>query len=285
MIKLLKPIAHCYGVINAINLAKRVASEYKDKNIYVFGLLVHNEEVTKELDSYGIKTIDLTNKNPLEVLKKFTNRDIVIFTAHGHPDVYEDILSIKGVTYFDATCPKVKECFNAIRNSKETIYIGKRNHPEANAALTQNDNVLFYDINEKFDYSKVKTDNPLIINQTTLSFLELEDIHREIKDNIKNPNIIDEICDATLLRQKAINELGDDIDTIIIVGSKKSSNTMKLYEVAKKKHLNKAIYLLENIEDCKKIDIKYKNAVIASGTSTPLNTINQIKEYLEERNK
>ena len=174
---------------------------------------------------------------------------------------------------------------NAIRNSKETIYIGKRNHPEANAALTQNDNVLFYDINEKFDYSKVKTDNPLIINQTTLSFLELEDIHKEIKENIKNPNIVDEICDATLLRQKAINELEDDIDTIIIVGSKKSSNTMKLYEVAKKKHHNKAIYLFENIDDCKKLNIKYKNAVIASGTSTPLNTINQIKEYLESRNK
>ena len=275
MIKLLKPIAHCYGVINAINLAKKVANDYKDKNIYVFGLLVHNEEVTKELDSYGIKTIDLTNKNPLEVLKKFTSRDIVIFTAHGHPDVYEDILLIRGVTYFDASCPKVKECFNAIRGSKETIYIGKR----------KNDNVLFYDINEKFDYTQVKTDNPLIINQTTLSFLELEDIHQEIKDNIKNPNIVDEICDATLLRQKAINELGDDIDTIIIVGSKKSSNTMKLYEVAKKKHLNKAIYLFENIDDCKKLSIKYKNAVIASGTSTPLNTINQIKEYLESRNK
>ena len=165
MITLLKPIGHCFGVLKAIEIAKETKEKYKDKNIYVFGLLVHNEEVTKELDSYGIKTIDLTNKNPLEVLKKFNSRDIVIFTAHGHPDVFEDILSIRGVTYFDATCPKVKECFNAIRNSKETIYIGKRNHPEANAALTQNDNVLFYDINEKFDYSKVKTDNPLSIKQ------------------------------------------------------------------------------------------------------------------------
>ena len=167
MIKLLKPIAHCYGVINAINLAKKVADEHIDKNIYVFGLLVHNEEVTKELDSYGIRTIDLTNKNPLEVLKRFTSHDIVIFTAHGHPDVFEDVLSIKGVTYYDATCPKVKECFNAIRNSKETIYIGKRNHPDANADFRLNYNVLFYDINEKLDYNQVKTVNPLIINQTT----------------------------------------------------------------------------------------------------------------------
>lgn len=285
MVKLLKPIAHCYGVINAIELAKKVANENKNKNIYVFGLLVHNEEVTKELENYNIKTIDLTNKDPIEELNKFTNKDIVIFTAHGHPSRYEDILNSRCVTYFDSTCPRVKDCFNAIKEAKETIYIGKKNHPEANAALTMNDNVLFYDINDHFDYSLVKTDNPLVINQTTLSFLELHDIHEEIRNNVKNPNIIDEICNATLLRQKAINELGEDTDTIIIVGSKKSSNTMKLYEVAKNRHPDKGIYLIENIEQCKNLDIKYNNAVIASGTSTPMNTINQIKEYLEERNK
>ena len=283
MIKLLKPIAHCYGVINAINLAKRIANEHKDKNIYVFGLLVHNDEVTKDLLDLGIKTIDLTNKNPLEELNRFDKDDIVIFTAHGHPDIYETILKDKGVTYFDATCPKVKECFNIIRNAKETIYIGKKNHPEANAALTMNDNVHFYDIHEKFDYSEVKTNDPLIINQTTLSFLELKDIHQEIRENIKNPNIVDEICDATLLRQKAINELDDSVDTIFIVGSKKSSNTMKLYEVAKNRHPNKRVYLLENIEDVKRLDVIFNNAVIASGTSTPLSTINQIKEYLERK--
>ena len=281
MIKLLKPIAHCYGVINAINLAKRIANEHKDKNIYVFGLLVHNDEVTKDLLDLGIKTIDLTNKDPLEELKRFNKDDIVIFTAHGHPDIYESILRDKGVTYYDATCPKVKECFNIIRNAKETIYIGKKNHPEANAALTMNNNVHFYDIHEKFDYAAIKTDNPLIINQTTLSFLELKDIHSEIKEHIKDANIVDEICDATLLRQKAINELEDDIDTIIIVGSKKSSNTLKLFEVAKSRHPQKRVYLLENIEDLKRDNVIFNNAVIASGTSTPLNTINQIKEYLE----
>ena len=283
MIKLLKPIAHCYGVINAINLAKKVANENKDKNIYVFGLLVHNDEVTKDLLGLGIKTIDLTAKDPVEELNKFNKNDIVIFTAHGHPDIYEEILNNRGVTYYDATCPKVKECFNIIKGAKETIYIGKKNHPEANAALTMNDNVRFYDIHERFNYETVKTDSPLIINQTTLSFLELKDIHQEIKVNIKNPNIVDEICDATLLRQKAINELDDDIDTIIIVGSKKSSNTMKLYEVAKSRHPNKNIYLFENINDCKNSNIRYTNAVIASGTSTPLSTINQIKEYLENK--
>ena len=283
MIKLLKPIAHCYGVINAINLARRIAKEHQGQNIYVFGLLVHNDEVTKDLLDLGIKTIDLTNKDPYQELAKFDKNDIVIFTAHGHPDDYEKVLNKRGVTYFDATCPKVKECFKAIKAAKETIYIGKKNHPEANAALTMNNNVHFYDINEKFDYAQVKSQTPLVINQTTLSFLELKDIHQEVKENIKSPQIIDEICDATLLRQKAITELSEDVDTIIIVGSKKSSNTMKLYQVALNSHPNKQVCLFESVMDAKKAKIKFNNAVIASGTSTPLNTINEIKEYLERK--
>ena len=125
----------------------------------------------------------------------------------------------------------------------------------------------------------------LPFNQTTLSFLELESIHREIKEHISGANIIDEICDATLLRQKAINELGDDVDTIIIVGSKKSSNTMKLYEVATSRHPNKHIYLFENVEDAKKADVDFDNAVITSGTSTPLITIKQIANYFEDKYK
>ena len=284
MITLLKPIAHCYGVINAIELAKRVAANHKDKNINILGLLVHNEEVTKDLLNIGIKTIDITGKNILDILNSFNGEDIVIFTAHGHPEQYEQILKDKGVTYYDATCPRVKECFSHIKSSKETIYIGKKNHPEANAALTMNDHVLFYDINEKFDYSQVKTSDPLIINQTTLSFLELEDIHQEIKQNIPQARIEDEICDATLLRQKAILGLTDDVDTILIVGSRKSSNTMKLFEVATSAHQDKKVYLVSGLDELKKMDIPFNNLVIASGTSTPYQTIARIKEYLENKN-
>ena len=283
MITLLKPIAHCYGVINAIELAKKVAANHKDKNIYILGLLVHNEEVTKDLLNIGIKTIDITGKNILGILNSFTSEDIVIFTAHGHPEQYEQILKEKGITYYDATCPKVKECFNHIKNSKETIYIGKKNHPEANAALTMNDRVLFYDIHEKFDYSQVKTNDPLVINQTTLSFLELEEIHQEIKQNIPHARIEDEICDATLLRQKAILGLEEGVDTILIVGSRKSSNTMKLFEVATSAHQNKKVYLVSDLDELKKLNISFNNLVIASGTSTPLNTIKQIKEYLKNK--
>lgn len=281
MVTLLKPIGHCFGVIKAIELAREVANKYKNKNIYVFGLLVHNEEVTKYLEGLGIKTVDTSSNNPIDLLNNFTKDDIVIFTAHGHPLEYEQILNTRGVLFFDATCSKVKECFKQIKEAEEVIYIGKNNHPETNAALTMNKNAYLYDIHNGFDYSLVKTTHPLVINQTTLSFIELETIHNEIKNKLPNAIFAEEICNATLLRQKAINELDKSVDTLIIVGSKKSSNTMKLFDIAKAKHPDKQILLVNNVDELKEYRISFKNAVIASGTSTSIETINKVKEYLE----
>ena len=281
MITLLKPIGHCFGVLKAIEIAKETKEKYQDKNIYVFGLLVHNEEVVKELEASGIKTIEMNEDNALELLDKFNKDDVVIFTAHGHPQAYEDILKKNEVTFVDATCKKVKDCFNVIKDADEVIYIGKSHHPETVAALTMNKNAHLYDIKDGFDYGVLHSDHPLVINQTTLSFLELEHIHEEIKKHLPHAHFYDEICDATLLRQIAIQKLDDSVDTIIIVGSNKSSNTMKLYDIATKIHLNKQILLVNNVDELKDKKFKYHNVVIASGTSTSIATINKVKDYLE----
>lgn len=280
MVTLLKPIGHCFGVLKAIEIAKETKKKNLDKNVYVFGLLVHNEEVVKELDKLGIKTIEMNEDNAIELLNKFTSNDVVIFTAHGHPLIYEEILKKNNVTYVDATCSKVKNCFNIIKEAKEVIYIGKSHHPETVAALTMNNNAHLYDVSSGLNYALVKSDNPLVINQTTLSFLELETIHQDIKNKLPHARFNEEICNATLLRQKAINELNDDVDTIIIVGSKKSSNTMKLYEIAKSVHPNKQIILVNNVDELKEHHLSFKNVVIASGTSTSIATIDKIKDYL-----
>lgn len=284
MITLLKPIGHCFGVLKAIEIAKETKEKYKDKNIYVFGLLVHNEEVVKALEENNIKTIEMNEDNVFELLNKFTKDDVVIFTAHGHPQAYEEVLIKNGVTFVDATCKKVKDCFNVIKEADEVIYIGKSHHPETVAALTMNKNAHLYDIKDGFDYRGLKTDNPLVINQTTLSFLELSKIHQDIKNNLPRAFIFDEICNATLLRQQAVKELKDDIDTILVVGSKKSSNTMKLFEIATKEHPNKQSILVGSLEELKPLNLKFRNAVIVSGTSTPYETIATIKEYLETLN-
>ena len=281
MITLLKPIGHCFGVLKAIEIAKETRKKYVDKNIYVFGLLVHNEEVVKELENNSIKTVMMNEDNAIDVLNKFTSNDVVIFTAHGHPEIYEDILKKNNVTYVDATCKKVKDCFTAIKEAKEVIYIGKNHHPETVAALTMNKNAHLYDISSgSFNYDNLKTNSPLVINQTTLSFLELDAIHKEIKNKLPNAIFHDEICDATLLRHKAIKDIKDDVDTILIVGSNKSSNTMKLFDLAKSLHKNKQVVLVSSLGELKKNNIICHNVVIASGTSTPIKTILEIKDYL-----
>ena len=282
MITLLKPIGHCFGVLKAIEIAKETKEKFKDKNIYVFGLLVHNEEVVKDLEEHDIKTIEMNEDNAIELLSRFTSDDVIIFTAHGHPQVYEEILKRNGVAYVDATCNKVKDCFNVIKEADEVIYIGKSHHPETVAALTMNKNAYLYDINKGFDYSLLKSNNPLVINQTTLSFLELEHIHEEIKKNVPNARFYNEICDATLLRQIALQKLDSTIDTIIIVGSQKSSNTLKLNSIALKVHPDKQIIMVKDVNELKERKLAYNNVVIASGTSTPYQTIVKIKECLEE---
>ena len=281
-ISLLKPIGHCFGVLKAIEIAKKTKEQYLDKNVYVFGLLVHNEEVVKELDKLGIKTIEMNEETATRLLNKFTSNDVVIFTAHGHPQAYEDILKKNNVTYIDATCFKVKDCFNVIKEADEVIYIGKNHHPETVAALTMNKNTHLYDISSGLNFNELKTDHPLVINQTTLSFLELGNIHQEIKNKLPHAIFYDEICDATLLRQRAIMKIGDDIDTIVIVGSKRSSNTMKLYDIAKSSHPNKQTILVNNVDELKQYQLG-KNIVVASGTSTSIKTIEIIKDYASSK--
>ena len=278
-VTLLKPIGHCFGVLKAIEIAKETKEKYKDKNVYVFGLLVHNEEVVKELDNYGIKTIEMNEDNALDLLNQFNKNDVVIFTAHGHPEAYENVLKNNDVTFVDATCKRVKDCFKVIKSAEEVIYIGKSHHPETVAALTMNKNTHLYDVSSGLIFNELKTDHPLVINQTTLSFLELGNIHQEIKNKLPHAIFYDEICDATLLRQRAIMKIDDDIDTIVIVGSKRSSNTMKLYEIAKSSHPNKQTILVNNVDELKQYQLG-KNIVVASGTSTSFETINRIKNYL-----
>ena len=282
-VKVLKPIGYCFGVVNAISLALKVKNEFKDKNVKVLGYLVHNEEVVEYLNSKGIISIDTTNKNKEELINSFVKDDIIIFTAHGHEEYLENLLNERGIKYFDATCERVKKNIEVIKtnSTRSIIYIGKKFHPETESALSYSKNVYLYDIKEGIDYSKIKQNNPIVINQTTLSFLEIENIHKDILKNLPNAIIEDEICDATRVRQQQIKEIEKIYDLIVVVGSNKSSNTEQLYKIAKTHHKDSLVLKVNNYKELEKEDLsKCKRSLITSGTSTPLETIENIKEYL-----
>ena len=112
---IVKPCGYCLGVNNAIDLSLKVKKKYPSKNVYIFGMLVHNNVVTDMLQKEGIITLDTTTCSKKKRLQEFTSEDIVIFTAHGHNEEYEAILKKNNVLYFDSTCPIVKKNISLIK--------------------------------------------------------------------------------------------------------------------------------------------------------------------------
>lgn len=283
-IDIIQPSGYCFGVMNAINEAIKIKENYPFNNVYVLGELVHNEDVISFLNNHDIHTL-VVNNNEEEILKNLNTNDILIFSAHGHNEKLDELLKNKKITFFDTTCKNVRKNLDLIKENidKGIIYIGKENHAETKAAISISNKVILYDLDKGLDFSKITFKEPIIINQTTLSYLELNNIHKEILENIPKANIIDEICPVTRIRQENIINLKKDYDLLIIIGSKTSSNTNKLYELALKYHQNKKVLMIGSKKELFKLDLSnYQHVAIFSGTSTPNEIINEVKQYLEE---
>lgn len=280
-VEMLYPQGYCAGVKNAIAIAKESSEKYKGSPIFVMGYLVHNKEVINSLEQYGVKTLYAPDGNYEEMIKGLPDNSVIIFPAHGHEEKYDQIASQKNLIILDAVCPKVKQneniIKNEIKNNHQVIYIGIGNHPETTASLSINGNVILFDINKEFNYSLVRDKQPLVVNQTTLNYLELDKIHAEIKTRIPEARFQNEICNSTRKRQETITNLPIDVDMIVIVGDLASSNTNRLLEIAKSSHPNATSVLVSNVGQLnKEIIVNKKHIVISSGASTPIETINMI---------
>lgn len=279
------PRGYCVGVVKAISMAME-AKECNPKSIvYIFGELVHNEEVIRNLSLSGIVTLrsDLPYQNTLKSLPKGS---IVVFTAHGHPQDVEDYAREIGLIIIDATCQRVKENLNIAKKTlsekREIIYIGKAMHPETIAMTSLSQSIHLFESEKFFDYRCIKDKTPLVLNQTTLSFLDLKEIHTAIRSHYPNAIIMNEICDATKLRQESIYKLPDEIDLIYVVGGSHSSNTEKLFEISQKRYPNSKVLRILNMNDIKQNDLKgHYNVAVISGASTPMSTTNKIVEFLK----
>ena len=281
-VEMIYPQGYCAGVKNAISVAKQSKNQYPDKNIFILGNLVHNQIVIKALEKMGISTIPGDFENALNSLPA---NSVVIFPAHGHDEKYDQIAKDKGLIILDAVCFKVKQNAAIIKDyvskGHQVIYIGIDKHPETVACLSIDKNVRLYDINKEFDFSQITDDAPLVINQTTLNILEIAHIHDAIKSHFNNAIIQNEICNSTRKRQEAIVNLPDDVDLIVIVGDKASSNTNRLLEIAKASHPKAESYLVSNVGELDKNTVINKNHIaISSGASTPTETINMVYEEI-----
>lgn len=276
-ITILEPRGYCAGVNQAIEMALTARKNHPLLMVNVLGMLVHNSYVIAFLKQHDIGLIKNIHEAP--------NGSAIIFTAHGHENKDEQIAKEKNLVIYDAICPLVKKNLATIAKEKENhhqvIYIGYPSHPETLAAISSNTNVYLYSIGQTFDYDVISDASPLIINQTTLNILSLENIHQDIKNHLPKARLQDEICRATRNRQEALLQIEEDVDAIIVVGSEKSSNAKRLYEIAQSVHPQVDAFLIESATELPKEILKTKrHIVISSSASAPLSLIEEISNEL-----
>ena len=270
----------CFGVRNAVN---NTIDELKnDKKIYCLGELVHNKQVTDELKTKGVIFI-----NRIEEAKGKT-----IIRAHGVPlNVYEKAKKMK-IELKDLTCPKVLAIHKlAIKYKNEDYYIflvGQKEHPEVigtisfcgdNCSIIENTEDIEKEI-EKYKKSNLK--RAVILAQTTISSIVFNNIVDKIKEYIENIEIKNTICTATKIRQKETENIAKQVDCMVIIGGKHSSNTTKLYDIAKKNCKN--VIFVENKNDLEIEKIRqWEDIGIMAGASTPEKSIKEIVDILRKK--
>lgn len=283
---MIEPIGYCFGVKRAIEMAKKARKDYPNEKVTILGMLAHNHHVMQELESDNIFCEPVINLNYEEALKRI-NEGIVIFTAHGHHPKLEDIALSKKLKIIDATCPFVTKTFQeilkAFKSHREIIYIGKNNHPESYAALSIAPAIAFYDISNHQLSKSIIGDNPIVFNQTTLSYYELKNIHQRILKKYKHATIQDEICSTSRLRQQGIDHIDKDTSLIYIIGDNLSNNTESLYQIAKEKYPSCDVYKISSSSDITYEQLINKGKVaLLSGASTPYRIVQEIFDYLSK---
>lgn len=271
-----KTAGFCYGVRNAVSKAEEKVRQYKQ--ISCLGELVHNGEVIKKLEKLGMNIVEnIENAN-----KK------VIIRAHGIAKEIYDKAKKLNIELFDFTCPSVLKIHKIAEEYAEQGYfiflIGGKTHPECLGTISFcGENSCILENQEEIDdaIKKLKDSNLnklFIIVQTTFNLENFNAIISKINNKISDQfeiKVKNTICDATKIRQDETFEISQKNECMIIIGGKNSSNTKKLYEIAKANCDN--TYLIETKDELDLNTIKRFNSVgIMAGASTPDESINDV---------
>ncbi|MDC0167981.1 4-hydroxy-3-methylbut-2-enyl diphosphate reductase [bacterium] len=269
-ILLASPRGFCAGVDRAIEIVKKSIDKYGSP-VYVRHEIVHNKHVVDSLKKIGAIFVE-----ELEEIKDKTRP--VIFSAHGVPKSVPKEASDLNMTYVDATCPLVskvhREAENLHKNGSHILLIGHKNHPEVVGTMGQlpNESIdLIESVEDAEKYSKKNGSKLAYITQTTLSVDDTREIINVLKrkfPEINEPKKED-ICYATTNRQSAVKKIAQNCDMFFVIGSRNSSNSVRLVEVAKNNGCDKS----ELIHSESKVPVdKIANCTtigISSGASAP----------------
>ncbi len=274
------PRGFCAGVVRAIETVKNTLRQYSSP-VYVLHEIVHNKHVILELEKSGAVFV--------EELTDIPTGEICIFSAHGVSIVVEEQANNLGLRTVDASCPLVTSIHRIVEKyhsrNYDIIIIGHHNHPEVEGTSGRADSNVHIVANEKEAHALYlkKPERCAYVTQTTLSQDDIDSIRKVLISRF--PAILSSksnICYATQNRQDAVKRLAKVTDIILVVGSKNSSNSNRLKEVAIRTGTN--AYLIDDMNDIDPMWFNNKNRIgITAGASAPERLVEGVVEWIRNR--
>ncbi|TCK04624.1 4-hydroxy-3-methylbut-2-enyl diphosphate reductase [Phorcysia thermohydrogeniphila] len=272
-IRVAKSAGFCWGVKRAVNIAVEAAKKGKGK-AYCLGELIHNKREIERLKALGMDFV--------EDMEALETGNTVIIRSHGVAPQVFNYLKEKGLEIVDATCPFVKEIHDKVTKLEKEGYpvliLGNPKHPEVRGIAGHIKDPIIVNSLEELEelpqFSKLG-----VVCQTTLNMDFFRKAVSLLALKAKELKVYNTICKATTVRQKETRELASQVDVMLIVGGKNSSNTTKLYQISKS--VNERSYHIESKEEIDPSWFEGAEVVgVTAGASTPQWVIDEVVDYL-----
>jgi 4-hydroxy-3-methylbut-2-enyl diphosphate reductase len=275
---LAKTAGFCFGVKRAVDT---VYEQVNKGNVYTYGPIIHNEEVVRDLESKGVRII--ADEQELQQIKEGT----VVIRSHGVERRVYELIEQNGLELVDATCPFVKKIHNIVdkdsTEGRQIVIIGNENHPEVMGIVGWcNNSPIVLETEQSVENLCISTDTPIsLVSQTTFNHNKFNSIVEIFKNKGYNISVYNTICNATEERQREAASIAKQVDAMIVIGGKHSSNTQKLYDISKKECGN--TYYIQTLVD---LDLAAFESVgrvgITAGASTPNQIIKEVHGSMAE---
>ncbi len=276
-VEVAKTAGFCFGVERAVNTVYEQIG--KDKTIYTYGPIIHNEEVVKDLGEKGVNVIE--TQEELDHLQNGT----LIIRSHGiSKEIYQKIADSK-LECVDATCPFVLKIHKIVEKEsnlgKDIVIIGNDGHPEVDGIKGWSSTRTTV-IESEEEAEKYSSDNPkgiCIVSQTTFNYNKFKYLVEIFEKKGYSISTVNTICNATEERQTEAREIAKRVDAMIVIGGRHSSNTRKLYEICSGECEN--TFFIQTLDDLNLVLPKSIACVgITAGASTPNNIIEEVQNYV-----
>lgn len=275
-VKIAKNAGFCFGVKRAMKMAWDELQKSED-GIYALGPLIHNKQAVLKYEENGLKTIDEVSEVP-------TSKSMII-RSHGVGEIVYTESKEKGLNVIDTTCPFVKKIHEVAKKHYsqgfDIIVIGDAKHPEVIGinGWCNNEAIIIKTLEDLETTNLDKNKKYCVVAQTTINIDLYNKILEALSNKLDNVIFNNTICSATKVRQEAAKEISADVDMMVVVGGKHSSNTQKLVQICQEYVPTLAI---ETVNELNPEDFKGFNKVgLTAGASTPDWIIEEVISYIE----